>query len=92
MLKGVKLVETLTPMNQAHKRDLILKRLYQHQKAGTPPFILKDLMQELHMYSKPGEEKKFIHLLSPYANIHEGEEGIQISLTDTGMAYVEKHV
>lgn len=80
-------------MNQAHKRDLILKRLYQHHKAGTTsPFILKDLMQELHIYSKPGEEKKFIPLLSPYLNINEGEEGIQISLTDTGMAYVENHL
>lgn len=80
-------------MNQAHKRDLILKRLYQHYKAGnTPTPILKELMQELHIYNKEGEDKKFVHLLSPYVSINELKEGITIRLTENGMAYVENHL
>ena len=79
-------------MNQAHKRDLILKRLYQHQKAANTPIILKYLMQALHIYRKQGEDMKFIHLLSPYISINELKEGIHISLTATGMAYVENHL
>jgi hypothetical protein len=80
-------------MNQAHKRDLILKRLYQqHKAANTSSANLKELMEALHIYSKPGEEKKFVSLLGPYVSIHELKEGIPISLTDTGMAYVETHL
>jgi hypothetical protein len=80
-------------MNQAHKRDLILKRLYQHHKTGnTPTPILHEVMQDLKIYSKKGEDKKFVHLLSPYARINELKEGINIRLNEEGIEYVEKHL
>lgn len=64
--------------------------LYHMQKDGNQnATILKEVMGDLKIR---GQEKNYVDLLSPYANINLLKDGVNIRLTEEGMRHVKENL